>query len=57
MVQSFRNLTENNAEKAFKGAMFDAREARRMGLIDISQGNLLTAINRVKTWEKRKKKM
>lgn len=57
MVQSYRELTEANAEKAFKGAMFDAREARRMGLIDISNGNLITAINRVKTWEKRKKKM
>lgn len=56
LVQSYRGLSENNAQKAFTGAMFDAREAKRMGLIDISEGNLNTALSRAMSWAKRGKK-
>jgi protease-4 len=56
LVQSYRGISETNAEKAFTGAMFDAREAKRMGLIDISNGNLNTALSRATTWAKRGKK-
>lgn len=55
LVQSNREIPDKYTQKAFAGGMFDAREARRMGLIDFANSNLNTAIARAMYWAKRKK--